>query len=314
METNQPTKSLLSIICPVFNEELAIPLFYQRIKLVFDQLAGFQYELIFTNNSSTDHSLDEIHKIKKIDRGVSVLTLSRNFGYQASILAGMKHARGDCTLVIDVDCEDPPEMIGDFVQKWREGYDICYGIRGKRDEARWVTWFRLLFYRIMKLTADTDIILDMAEFALLSKRVRSVLINNTNTFPFLRAEIAYSGFRKVGIPYDRQRRIIGRTHYNLWRMFLFAAAGIMSVSTFPLRAAVYGLPLLVLLNVIGLVFDTASHDIFRILVATDLIYLALIMSAQGLYIARIYKNGIGRPIYIVDWDRSDASLFSESMV
>ena len=97
-------------------------------------------------------------------------------------------------------------------------------------------------------------------------------------------------------------------------MFLFAAAGIMSVSTFPLRAAVYGLPLLVLLNVIGLVFDTASHDIFRILVATDLIYLALIMSAQGLYIARIYKNGIGRPIYIVDWDRSDASLFSESMV
>ncbi|MCX6124388.1 MAG: glycosyltransferase family 2 protein [Proteobacteria bacterium] len=314
METIEPAKSLLSIICPVFNEELAIPLFYQRIKIVFDQLVGIHYELIFTNNASSDRSLEEIHKIKKVDSNVSVLTLSRNFGYQASILAGMKHARGDCTLVIDVDCEDPPEMIGEFVQKWREGYDICYGIRGKRDEARWVTWFRLLFYRIMKLTADTDIILDMAEFALLSRRVRSVLINNSNTFPFLRAEIAYSGFRKIGIPYDRQRRIIGRTHYNLWRMFLFAAAGIMSVSTFPLRAAVYGLPLLVLLNVLGLFFDNGSHDFFRILVAANLVYLALTMSAQGLYIARIYKNGIGRPIYIVDWDRSDASLFSESVV
>lgn len=297
-------RKLLSIVCPVHNEELAIPLFYPRLKAVVSRLDGYDYELIFTNNRSTDGSLEQIQKLQAVDPNVFVLTFSRNFGYQASILAGLTYAQGDAALVIDVDCEDPPEMISVFVQKWEEGHDICYGIRQKRDEARWLTWLRLLFYRILKLTADTDIILDMAEFALLARRVRHVLINSRNTFPFLRAEIAYSGFRKVGIPYDRQRRIIGTSHYNLRRMALFGAAGIMSVSTFPLRAAVYTLPVLCLLNLLALIFD----ELFNFTVIVDLVYLATLLSAQGLYIARIYKNGIGRPVYIVDWESSDSRL------
>jgi dolichol-phosphate mannosyltransferase len=303
--------NLISIICPVFNEELAIPIFYKRLKDTLAKLNGFTYEIIFTNNCSVDRSLDEIENIKKTDKNVKVLTLSRNFGYQASILAGMKHASGDCTLVIDVDCEDPPEMILKFVEKWQEGYDICYGIRGKRDEASWVTWIRKLFYRVMKMTADSDIILDMAEFALVSKRVRSALISNTNTFPFLRAEIAYAGFRKIGIHYDRQPRVIGNSHYNLWRMFVFGFAGILSVSTFPLRAAVYGLPLLILLNIYSAVFDFKCQlGLCHWMINLNLLYLVLAVTAQGLYIARIYKNGIGRPVYIIDWDKSDLSLLS----
>ncbi len=296
-------EKLLSIICPVHNEELAIPLFYQRLKAVLNKLTGFSYELIFTNNRSTDNSLSEIHKLQKIDANVKVLTFSRNFGYQASILAGMTYANGDAAIVIDVDCEDPPELIEKFIEKWREGYHICYGIRGRRDEAIWVTWLRLLFYRVLKWTADTDIILDMAEFALLDRRVRNVLVSSKNTFPFLRAEIAYSGFKKIGIKYDRQKRIIGESHYNLWRMVIFGAAGIMSVSTFPLRMPIYFFPVLVSINILCLVMDVMDliHGL-KFIVTIDLLYICGLLTAQGLYLARIYKNGIGRPVYIVDWD------------
>lgn len=305
-------KNLISIICPVHNEQRAVPLFYARLKKVLDELSGFDYELIFTNNRSTDQTLSEIHKLQGLDQSVHVLTFSRNFGYQASILAGMKHARGDVTLVIDVDCEDPPELIPVFVQKWKEGHEIVYGIRGKRDEAKWITWFRLLFYRIMKFTADTDIILDMAEFALLSKTVRDILVKSTNTFPFLRAEIAYSGFKKVGVPYDRQKRIVGESHYNLYRMTLFAAAGIMTVSTFPLRAPIYFLPIIALLNIIAIALSAfGDGSWFQPVVMLDLLCLVFILIAQGLYIARIYKNGIGRPVYIIDWDLSDTRLNAE---
>lgn len=305
--------NLLSIICPVYNEEHTISLFYQRLLPVLANIPDLRYELIFTNNQSTDGTLREIEKLRAKDSSVYMLTFSRNFGYQASILAGMNYARGDAAIVIDVDCEDPPELIAQFVQKWREGYDVCYGIRGKRVEARWVTWFRLLFYRILKLTADTDIILDMAEFALLTRRVRETIIKNKNTFPFLRAEIAYSGFKKIGIPYDRQNRIHGKSYYNMQRMFVFAAAGIMSVSTFPLRAAAYLLPAIVLLNLLGLGFELFSplSLMFRPLIILDALFIAVSLTAQGLYIARIYKNQIGRPVFIIDWEQSDHRLNGE---
>ena len=149
----------------------------------------------------------------------------------------------------------------------------------------------------------------MAEFALLARHVREVLVKSTNTFPFLRAEIAYSGFKKVGIPYDREPRIIGKTHYNLRRMFIFGAAGIMSVSTFPLRIPVYFIPFLILVNGISM-YCAGWQSLFNAVLLADLLYLAMLLSAQGLYIARIYKNGIGRPVFIVDWELSDPRLNS----
>ncbi len=302
-------KKLISIVCPVYNEEKAIPLFYQRLKGVLNGLPAYDFEVIFTNNRSSDHSLLEIQKIQKNDNSVHHLTFSRNFGYQPSILAGVTYSKGDAVIIIDVDCEDPPELIPEFVKRWEEGYDVCYGLRGRRQEARWITWLRLLFYRVLKFTADTDIILDMAEFSLMSRTVRNVLIKNTNTFPFLRAEIAYSGFKKVGIPYDRQKRIIGETHYNLYGMVLFAVAGILSISTFPLRVPVYFLPFIALINIAALVMERSGAGTwFHEVIVLDAIYLMLLMTVQGLYIARIYKNGIGRPVYIVDWEQSDPRL------
>jgi glycosyltransferase involved in cell wall biosynthesis len=300
-------KPVVSIICPVYNEEHAIPLFYERLTRAISPLfERYEFELIFTNNSSTDGTLNTIRAFCEKDSSVQVLTLSRNFGYQASVLAGITHAVGGAIVVIDVDCEDPPELIPQFIAKWEEGFDIVYGRRANRPEPRPLVFMRKLFYRLLRLMADTDIILDMAEFALVSSRVRDVMRDNKNTFPFLRAEIGYSGFSRYGITYDRQQRTTGKSYYNLWGMFLFAAAGILSVSTFPMRIAAYLWPLAALANLVLLALDLTGlwDSAFRVLVGMDLLYCITLLTTQGLYLARIYKNDIARPVFIVDWKLS----------
>lgn len=300
-------KPVVSIICPVYNEEQAIPLFYERLTSAVSPLSErYDFELIFTNNRSSDGTLDIIRALREKDASVQVLTLSRNFGYQASVLAGITHAAGDAIIVIDVDCEDPPEMIPRFIAKWEEGYDIVYGRRANRPEPRPLVFMRKLFYRLLRLMADTDIVLDMAEFGLVSSRVRDVMRDNKNSFPFLRAEIGYSGFSRYGITYDRQQRTTGKSYYNLWGMFLFAAAGILSISTFPMRIAAYAWPLVALANLTLLALDLAglSGSAFKVLVALDLLYCITLLTTHGLYLARIYKNDIARPVFIIDWKLS----------
>lgn len=300
-------KPLISIICPVYNEEQAVPLFYERLRKIVASLSHrYDFELVFTNNRSTDGTLVVIRKLRAKDPSVQVLTLSRNFGYQASILAGLSYSAGDATVVIDVDCEDPPELIPQFIAKWEEGYDIVYGLRVNRPESRVLVWMRRLFYRLLRLMADTDIVLDMAEFSLVSSRVQSIMGDNRSTFPFLRAEIGYAGFQRFGIPYDRQQRIKGGSHYNLWGMTLFGAGGILSISTFPMRIAVYVWPLVILVNLALLALDLtgASFSAFNLLVTLDLVYGITLLTIHGLYLARIYKNDIARPVFIIDWKLS----------
>ena len=297
----------ISIVCPVFNEEASVAGFHARLQAALVPLrARYEFELIFTNNRSSDATVDVIQRLRAEDRSIQVLTLSRNFGYQASVLAGLSYADGDAAVIIDVDCEDPPELIPAFVEKWEQGHDVVYGLRQGRPEPKVVTMARKLFYRILKAVADSDIILDMAEFSLVASHVRDSIIANTSTFPFLRSEIGYAGFSLAGIPYARQTRIAGTTHYNFWRMFMFAAAGILSSSTFPMRCALYFWPIVAAINLVALVVDgaSASPRAFHWLVAFDLMYLISLVTIYGLYIARIYKNGIGRPVFIVDWGRS----------
>jgi dolichol-phosphate mannosyltransferase len=304
MENNK----LVSIICAVHNEEKTVRLFYERLQKVIKGL-NYDFEIIFTNNCSTDNTLHIIQELIKIDPAVKVLTFSRNFGYQCSVQAGMTHAKGDCIITIDVDCEDPPELIPVFLKKWEEGFDIVYGIRTNRPESKLLIWMRNLFYKILRFTADTEIILNMAEFGLIANYVRDGIINNTNTFPFLRTEIAYSGYQRFGVKYDREKRIAGETHYNFWRMAIFAIGGILSSSTFPFRLAVFVFPLVVVINLLLLLADTFWGGIyFKLLTVFDLLYISLLLTTHGIYLARIYKNGLGRPLYIVNWKLSSKEL------
>jgi polyisoprenyl-phosphate glycosyltransferase len=301
------TLPLLTIICPVFNEQDSIPVFYQRLQSALEPLRErYRFELLFTNNRSQDNTLSIIQNLRTLDNSIQVLTLSRNFGYQASVLCGMSYAQGDAMMTIDVDCEDPPEMIPTFIEHWERGYDIVYGIRGNRPESHLIVSMRRLFYRLLRFTADTDIIVDMAEFALIGSHVRDEIINNKSTFPFLRTEIGYVGFEKFGIPYDRQARVQGKSKYNLWRMALFAVGGILSSSTFPMRGSIYLLPFVIVANLLVLIYDMLSNTplLFKSIIITNFIYVIVLLTLHGLYLARIYKNGVSRPVFIIDWKRS----------
>lgn len=298
---------LISIICPVYNEEQSIPIFYKRVQAVLEPLrTRYDFELIFTNNRSTDRTLEIIRGLRQEDPSVQVLTLSRNFGYQASVLAGLRHACGQAMVVIDVDCEDPPEMIPHFLLEWEKGYDIVYGKRERRPEFFAVQLMRKLFYRLNRSMADSEIILDMAEFSLLSAHVRDVMVDNRSTFPFLRTEVGYAGFERKGLLYERERRVGGRSNYNFLRMTQFAVGGILSSSTFLLRLAAYLCPVLLLGNLALLLLDLwRGFDwAFRVLVAANLSYLSFFAAVLCLYTARVYKNGVDRPVFVVDWNRS----------
>ena len=301
------SRKLISIISPVFNEEETVRPFYQRLTAALAPLRDrYDFEIIFSNNRSSDRTVERVLELRTHDPTVQLLTLSRNFGYQHSMMIGLRQASGDAICMIDVDCEDPPEMIVTFIQHWEEGYDVVYGERDRRAEPFILTWMRKLFYRVNKMIADSDIILDMAEFCLISSDVRDAVVSGASTFPFVRGEIAHYGFQRIGLRYDRQRRIAGHSHYNLYGMWRFAVAGILSSTTVPLRLALYMLPPLFLVNAFGFWSEATGRWTwgFELLVMVDLLYLVVGLAFLSLYTARNYRNVVGRPIAVVDWRRS----------
>jgi dolichol-phosphate mannosyltransferase len=295
----------VTIICPVFNEEQAVPLFYQRLKAALAPAEKkVRFEILFMNNRSTDGTLAAIEALRGEDARVQVITFSRNFGYQASITAGMRHARGDAMVNIDVDCEDPPEMIPDFVDRWLNGADVAYGIRQQRSEFFLMHLGRKLFYRVTRAIADHDIVLDMAEFFLVDRRVRDAALLTRSTFPFVRGQTGYAGFKREGIAYKRQRRIIGATHYNLFSAGKFGVAGILSSSTWPLRVLAYvgTLAFLADLGLAATAFAAPGKlgDLVPGLVFLHLGWMMLAFGTLAMYLARVYKDTASLPLYIVD--------------
>src|SRR3954462_3774281 len=204
---------LLTILSPVYNEEEAIPLFWGRLRPVLVKLSrDYKVDLVFLNNASTDGTLQEIERVREEWPQAYVITMSRNVGYHASLECGLRNTKGDVFVPIDVDCEDPPEMILEFVDRHRQGHDIVYGERVDREEPKTLKGARKLFYRLLHAVSDDEIILDMAEFSLFTREVRDAVLNENSSYPFLRAAIGRVGFRRAAIPFKRQKRIAGRTH------------------------------------------------------------------------------------------------------
>jgi len=298
---------LLTILCPVYNEEPVIPLFYERIHPVLVKLSErYSVDLVFLNNASTDGTLAEIEKVRKAWPATYVLTMSRNVGYHASLACGLRSATGDILVVIDVDCEDPPEMILQFAEKYEQGYDIVYGERVDREEAVFFKSARKLFYRLLYVVADEEIILDMAEFSLFTKEVRDAIADENTSFPFLRASIGRVGFRRAALPFKRRMRIAGNTHYNLMGMLMFAIGGILSASTLFLRLPIFLLPFcLIALTGLGIAY-IETHSLW-FLFAGFLMFAAYVggtLAFTALYVARTYKNGLHRPNAFINHSRS----------
>jgi dolichol-phosphate mannosyltransferase len=295
----------LSIICPVYNEEVVVSLFMERILSILSRIEeqyGYQVDLIFSDNCSTDATLDKIHQIAQDYSNIYYISLAKNVGYQRSLHCALSKCTGDLIVIIDVDCEDPPEMILEFIEAYHKGYDVVYGERVDRaDEPKYLQNMRKLFYRLTRLLADDEIILDMAEFSLMTREVRDAILREKNSFPFIRASIGRVGFKRLGIPYKRQKRIAGKTHYNFYRMTLFAVTGILSSTTMPLRLPMYALPFwLIAIIASGLWFGvTASSAALATLITLMGCYLGITVAFIAIYVARTYRNALDHPNWIV---------------
>jgi polyisoprenyl-phosphate glycosyltransferase len=297
----------IQVICPVYNEEQNVDYFYERYRLVRERIMdNYRLELTFIDNASTDRTSELVKALRVRDRSIQLITHSRNFGYQASLLCGLTNLDGDAYVIIDADCEDPPELIPEFIKKWEEGYDLVYGNRKWRSENSAVAMARRVFYRLTRKIADSEFIIDMAEFSLFSRRMRDEVLSHFSTFPFVRSDLAYAGFRRFGIEYRREPRRFGKTHYNFWRMAKFAISGILSASTFPLRAIVYGGIPLVALDLVAAILQLIGARLpLSAVLLLNLAFVCLSLVSLSLYVARISKDVIGRPVFIVDELRSE---------
>jgi len=299
-------RTRLLVICPVFNEEKNIEYFFGRVQAVFAAVDQSRYacSLLFTNNRSSDRTLELIQPLEQQHSWVNHLTLSRNFGYQLSVLSGLTTGDADLYMTCDVDCEDPPELLHTFLEHIEAGRDLVYGIRNNRPDSWLMARCRRGFYSVLRALGDYKIVPYMAEFAMVRRHVRDHLVTNVNTFPFIRAEVGYVGFDIVGIPYRREDRLHGETHYNYWSNFRFAAAGILSSTTFPLRAALYSFPF-----VLGAIVAMCASYLFGfssfetallVIVCLAAAYSVSALAFISVYLARTYQNGLGRNRFIID--------------
>lgn len=287
----------ITIICPVYNEEECIPIFLEKIKDIEKKLSNKYYlTIFFSNNSSTDNTYDILKKYSQIYQNIYFFTLSKNFGYQNSIQYALKNVTGDIFIIIDVDGEDPLDLILDFINKYENGYDIVYGERVDRHENYFLKNIRKLFYRLLKLFSDDNVILDMAEFSLFTDEVRASVLDENNSYPFLRSSISRVGYNVAAIPYVRQKRISGKTNYNFIKMFKFAVAGLLSSTTFPLRLPIYIFPFWAIYFLYYLFNSIIENklDSWRLFLIISLFFILLILTFSSLYLARIYKNILNR--------------------
>lgn len=306
-QTSSRTLPSLAVLCPVYNEQNTIPLFFNRVAAVFEQIRNeCNPSLYFIDNGCHDNSYQIIRELHCDHPNVYVIVLSRNFGYQGALDCALRTIHADLYVMIDVDCEDPPEMIPDFISHHKQGYDVVFGERVDRPEAAPLKAARKMFYRIVRTVADDNFVLNMAEFSLITAEVRNAIIQDMNSFPFLRASIGRLGFRRKNIPYTRQHRVAGKTHYNLVGMTVFAIAGIMSASTLALRVAAYAFPFWFLLMAAIVVFAAVAPAPWQIplLLFLGLSFVGFSSVATGLYTARIYKNGLQRPNAIIRYGYS----------
>ncbi len=298
----------ISVVVPCFNEEDGIGECHHRLSQV---LRGFArpYEIVYVNDGSRDRTFDLLQDIHATDANITVVELSRNFGHQAAVSAGMEIASGQAVVIIDADMQDPPEVIAKMMEIWRQGYEVVYGVRDSRvGESGFKLWTAKLFYRFINALSDVEIPLDTGDFRLLDRKAVDAMLRLPERHRLLRGMCSWIGFRQYGLKYDRAARFAGTTKYPFRKMLNLAMDGIASFSTVPLR----------ILALIG--FATAAHALLGVLYslfvrifthnwvsgwATLFIAMLLMGGLQmisigivGEYVGRIYTEAKQRPLYL----------------
>ena len=304
---------VLSLVLPLFNEEATIPELDRRLRAFLADVGsgvGESWEVIFVNDGSRDRSPALLKELAKAEPRYKVLSLARNFGHQMAITAGLDRAAGEAVVVMDADLQDPPEVVRQMVAKWREGYDVVFGVRSRRHgESAFKKLTAALFYRLLRaMLGDVSIPVDAGDFRLMSRPVVLTLRALRERHRFVRGLVWWVGFRQTAVTYERPGRFAGETKYPLRRMLRFAIDGITSFSTVPLRMATW-LGLLAGMVAIGGVGWALYSKFFGGVVrgwTTIMILVGLGSSAQllmtgilGEYVGRIYEEVKRRPLYVV---------------
>lgn len=304
------TKRLLSVIIPCFNEEDVLREMHRRVGTTCDRLDGLDYEVIYVDDGSRDRTPETLDRLACTDPHVRVVRLSRNFGHQIAVTAGLEHAAGDAAVLIDADLQDPPELIPEMVAKWREGHDVVYAERLSREgETRFKLATARAFYRILNRLAETRIPLDAGDFRLIDRRVVEALRAMPEHYRFVRGLVSWAGFRQIAVPYHRDSRYAGESKYPLAKMLRFAFDGITSFSVVPLRIVTVVGFFASLLAIVGVVYALTLRLFTRNWVTgwTALVIgLLFICGVQllslgiiGEYVGRIYGEAKRRPLYLV---------------
>ncbi|MCB8967106.1 MAG: glycosyltransferase family 2 protein [Chloroflexota bacterium] len=305
------SKPTISIIAPVYNEEPVLPELHRRVSAIMDEL-GEPWELVLVDDGSRDRSAAIIAELHAADPRVKGISFSRNFGFQEAVTAGLDYAQGDAVILTDADLQDPPEVIPEMIAKWREGYDVVYGVRESREGE---TWFKLMtakvFYRLIHRITSVNIPLDTGDFRLMDRRVVDSLRRMHERNRFLRGMVPWVGYRQTGVYFKRAPRFAGEAKYSsVRRMFKFAMNAITSFSYLPLQLATYlgftiaGISAIAIVIVI-LLRLFAPHELTG--QATTLVAVLFLGGVQlislgiiGEYLGRIYDEVKGRPLYLVD--------------
>lgn len=227
----------VSVLVPVYNEEDNVRRTYARIAKVFDSLHGYELELIFADNHSEDATFAIVRQIAEEDRRVRLLRWSRNCGYQRSLLMAYKSATGDCAVQIDADLQDPPELIPKMLEAWQDGHAVVYGVRRTLPDGPVIAALRRAFYFVIDRLSEDDLPRDAGEFRLVDRRILEQLRQVEDSTPYLRGLISAMGFSQIGLDYDREARIAGRSKFPLRSMMALAIDGIVNHSLIPLRLA-----------------------------------------------------------------------------
>lgn len=300
---------MISVVVPCYNEEEVLHAFYERTLSVLDSIAE-EFEFIFVNDGSRDRTGEILLLLNRRDPRVKVIDLSRNFGKEVAMTAGLDFAFGDAVVVIDADLQDPPELIPRMVEKWRDGYDVVYATRGgregetllKKTTARW-------FYRIARMTTHIDIPENTGDFRLMSRRSVEALRTIRERHRFMKGLFSWIGFSQVGIPYQRQPRLAGTTKWNYWKLWNFAIEGITSFSIGPLQfasyfgatVALFGFiyALFLVVRTITLGVDVPGYASLMVVIlffsGVQLVTLGVI----GEYLGRMFNETKRRPLYLI---------------
>jgi len=301
----------LSVIVSMYNEEDSLNSFFKAISQCLSELKGYSYEIVCIDDGSIDKTYSLLKDYAKKDKHIKVIKFSRNFGKEYGMMAGLRFCRGRAAIPIDVDLQDPPELIEKFVKKWEEGYDMVYGIRSDRgSDTFFKRWTAKLFYKIYNLMTRSPIPYNAGDYRLLDRKVINAILSLKERNIFMKGVFGWTGFKSVGVKYTRQKRFAGKSKWNYWKLWNFALDGITASTTFPLRIWSY---LGSFLSAVGIMY--AFYIILRTIIrgtdvpgyASLLVFILVLGGIQmvilgilGEYIGRIFIEVKNRPLYIVE--------------